>query len=672
MWLPLAQLASVVCISDAVTGAPVVGATVRVGATARVLAGSCVERRATADSAHIARAGFLPQSIAWRAAGDTVRVLLVPVARAPQQLAAQRVVASATPAGAATMVSQDVADARTRGASTTSALLALLPFTQLRTARGETSVSLRGARREQVVMTLDGVPLNDPATGVADVSDIPLAGIGSATVAPGADPVGAGLGATGGVIALTTRAQRLISLQTGAFGTAQLEAASGGTAGDARWQTAVSWRHARNDFAFVNDAGVTPLRETRTNNDEQRAAISASVVRGATQVALLASTSARGMVGPANVRAYDEDRARTDRATLRLQQGLGASLVNVGVRQFTLAYRDPTRPALNSRAQAWAADADWRGALGPGTWRAGAGADGLTATGGITQRRARAFAAYGVERALATRGRLELGARTDAVERLGLQPTGTLGVRWALASVRGVQFGTVARAAQAVRVPTLYDLYFSSPQRLTVKALAPERVTLDASGGFTASVGSLGRSLSGELLAVSRTTRNAIVWFPGNFGWSPANVGRETVRGVEARTAAVLGAWQLDGWLTRYDARLHTNGLVIPTPYVAPVAAGLRTQVTPRLVQQRVTLSANARYVGRRPYTAGPRNPFFELPDVWLVDGAVSHHRSVHRTDVLVTLALDNATIARWQSVRGFPMPGRSWSLGITVEPVRR
>ncbi|MBY0489252.1 MAG: TonB-dependent receptor [Gemmatimonadaceae bacterium] len=666
--LPLAQLASVLCVVDAVTGAPLVGAAVRVGTSTRVWRASCEAVRASGDSVQVRRAGYQPRAIAWRASGDTIVLALWPMGRAPQTLAAQRVVAPAARAGVATAVSQGAADARMRGAGSTSALLTLLPFTQLRTARGETGVSLRGARREQVVMTLDGLPLNDPATGVADVSDIPLAALGSATVAPGADPVGAGLGASGGVIALTTRAQQLVSLQRGAFGATQMEAATAGTVGTARWHAAATWRRAQNDFAFVNDAGVTPVREVRTNNDEARAALSAGVVQGATQLALLASTSERGMVGPANVRSYDHDRARTDRITLRLQQGMHASLASVGVRHFTLAYRDPTRPALDSRAQAWAADADWRGTLGPGTWRAGAGADGLTATGSITQRRTRGFAAYGIERALTTRGQLDVGVRTDAVERLGVQPTGSLGLTWSLATVGGVQLGAVMRGSQAVRVPTLYDLYFSSPQRLTVTTLAPERVTLDASTGITARTGAAERSLSGEVLAVSRTTREAIIWFPGNFGWSPANVGRETLRGLETRAAAVWGAWHADGWLTRYDALLHTNGLRIPTPYVARVAAGVRAQHEHRLA----TLSANARYVGRRPYTAGPRDPFFELPAVWLVDGAVSHHRSVHRTDVLVTLALDNATDARWQSVRGFPMPGRSWSLGITVEPVRR
>jgi hypothetical protein len=36
---------------------------------------------------------------------------------------------------------------------------------------------------------------------------------------------------------------------------------------------------------------------------------------------------------------------------------------------------------------------------------------------------------------------------------------------------------------------------------------------------------------------------------------------------------------------------------------------------------------------------------------------------------LLLTAALDNATDRAWQSVRGFPSPGRAWSVAITLLP---
>jgi outer membrane cobalamin receptor len=671
---PQPQLPRPLCLRDATTAAPLPGASVTPldpPAAARLVRGACTPLDGSTRTVRVERAGYRAQRVRITAAGETLFVALVPIG-APQRLTTQTVTADA-PAGR-TVVTVRANGARARGAGTMNGLLAQLPYTQLRSARGETGVSLRGARREQVVITLDGLPLNDPATGLADVSDLPLASIATASVVPGADPVQAGSGASGGVVALTTSTQRLLSWRTGAFGEQQGEGAWTGALGATRWHGAASWRRARNDFDFTNDAGVAPVRETRVNNDERRAVIAGGLIAPRTQVSVLASTGERGMVGAANVRSYDADRARTDRLLARAQQNIGSTVLGLGARGFSLAYRDPTRPALDTRARVWAADADWRGALAPsrwyrGSWRAGGGVDGLRGTGGVVQQRTRGFLAYAAQRELAgARALVDLGLRTDVIERAGTQPTANLGLTWHLRRAAISRVSAVARAAQAVRVPTLYDLYFSSPQRLFVRTLNPERVTLDASAGFTGGLTHARVMASGEVLVVSRNTRDAIVWFPGNFGWSPANVGRETLRGVEARAALQHGPVSLASWVTSYDAQLLSNGLRIPTPYVPRLASGTQLALT----RGATVVSPNVRYQGRRPYTAGPRNPFFELPAVWLADAAISHHRSARRADVVVTLAIDNVNNARWQSVRGFPMPGRSWSLGITLHPDAR
>ncbi len=665
----LAQSPQFLCIQDASAAAPLSGATVSSldpPAPARLLRGACLPLDATTRTVRVERAGYRAQQVAIATARDTLFVALERLG-APPMLAAQTVTADA-PAGR-TGVTMRANEARERGAGTMNGLLTQLPFTQLRSARGETGLSLRGARREQVVITLDGLPLNDPATGLADISDLPLASIAAATVVPGADPIGAGSGASGGVLALTTAPQQLFAVRGGAFGEQQAEGAWAGASSRLRWHGAASWRQARNDFSFVNDAGARAVNEVRVNNDERRVALTAGVVAPRTQLSVLASAGERGMVGPANVRANDADRARTDRLLVRAQQSVGGTVGSVGLRWFGLAYRDPTRPALDTRARAWAIDADWRGSMGPGHWRAGIGSDGLRGSGALTQQRARAFLSYAAQRQLGARGLADLGLRTDVIEGVGAQPTASMGLNWRVrertTATGSARLAAVARVAQAVRVPTLYDLYFSSPQRLVIRSLDPERVTLDASAGLTASHSRGALRASGDLQWVSRETRNAIVWFPGNFGWSPANVGRETLRGVEARGALHYRAATISGWLTSYDAILQSNGLRIPTPYVPRLASG--TQVV--FAHRATSLSTNLRHQDRRPFTAGPRNPVFELPAVWLADGALSHHRSVRRTDVMVTLAVENATDVRWQSVRGFPMPGRSWSVGLTFQP---
>jgi outer membrane cobalamin receptor len=699
--------ATTVCVTDARTRAPVVGAEVMVrpiasmhrpsSAATRRLEGACsVVRVNPTDSVHVARAGYTPRVVAGAQAagdirrdGDTLWVSLLPRDATSAERAAQRLAPLLVMAARAANASADMsgtgrtagrtsatlttADARIAGASTVNAMLALMPYTNLRTARGETGLSLRGARREQVAITLDGMPLNDPATGMADVSDLPLAGLQSATVALGADPVGAGAGATGGVLALTSSAQRVASVRRGAFGQRAMEGAWHAQTAGALWHASAAWRNAANDFTFVNDAGAAPQRETRINNDEQRTTASLGVIGSRAQVSLLGSTSERGMVGPANVRSYDADRARTDRLLVRAQAGLRGTVLVAGVRRLSLRYVDPTRPALDARAVAWAADGEWRGALHDVAWRIGMGADRLAATGGITQQRRRGFAA--VQRAWRATGEdrwtIDISARADVIEGSGVRPTASVGAERRVARL-GAQSQLVAfgRAAQAVRVPTLYDLYFSSPQRLFVRALSPERVDLDVSSGLRMVAGTPRRRASVEGALVARNTRDAIVWFPGNFGWSPANVGVERLRGVESRAELAVGIVAASAWITAYDAVLSTGGLRIPTPYVPRVAGGAQLQLN--TAAQHATIVW--RGTGARPYTAGPRNPDFELAALSLVDLTVAQqlralpHWPWPRLDALVAFSLENAADASWQSVRGFPSPGRAWAMSFTLQ----
>lgn len=672
------------CVRDATTDAPIVGGTLRLLPSSAVhrARGDCETLVQGADTAVVVtRLPYVSATVSLHDRQRRVTVHLQSRMASPTLLAAQRVTAerNAMPLAGRNEASLSADEARVRGVTGMNGLLTQLPYTALRSARGESGLSLRGARREQVVVTLDGLPLNDPATGLADVSDVPLVAVQSVVVAPGSDPVAAGLGATGGVLALTTASQRLLSLRSGAFGALGVEGGWSGQGLGARWHAAAAHRSAQNDFRFVNDGGVAPISETRTNNDEQRTALTLGAISERMQVTVLASTGERGMVGAANVRAYDADRSRTTRVNVRTQASVGGTVTVAGVRWFELAYRDPTRPALDTRARAWAADVEWRGRAPVGAWRSGAGADGLTGTGNVQQRRARGFAAWAWERPAQTAARPEarpdtrldadLGVRVDVVERSGVQPTAGVGASWRITGTRaGSHLRLVSRAAQAVRVPTLYDLYFSSPQRLTVRALSPERVTLDASIGVQGAVQHTRGRVTGEVLAVSRDTRDAIIWFPGNFGWSPANVGRERLRGMESRVDFAFSTLAAGVWGTWYESSLLSGGLTIPTPYVPRASGGAQLQW--RLgADARTAVSGNLRVQGRRPFTAGPRNPLFELPAVRVLDMALSRRITVAHVDALVSTGIDNVTDSRWQSVRGFPMPGRAWSVALTVQP---
>jgi outer membrane receptor protein involved in Fe transport len=118
-------------------------------------------------------------------------------------------------------------------------------------------------------------------------------------------------------------------------------------------------------------------------------------------------------------------------------------------------------------------------------------------------------------------------------------------------------------------------------------------------------------------------------------------------------------------WYTGYRTELRSGSLLIPTPYVPRHAMALNGtwRIGPHAV------STNMRYQGRRPFTAGPSNPLFELPAVTIADIAWSRRHAFARVEALWSLTLDNVTNVQWQSVRGFPMPGRGWSAALTLAP---
>jgi hypothetical protein len=82
----------------------------------------------------------------------------------------------------------------------------------------------------------------------------------------------------------------------------------------------------------LNSAGAVPQRETRINNDEQRTTASLGVMARRLELLLLASHGERGMVGPANVRSADADRAVTSRQLLRAQTTVAGTTLLSGVR----------------------------------------------------------------------------------------------------------------------------------------------------------------------------------------------------------------------------------------------------------------------------------------------------------------------------------------------------
>ena len=139
------------------------------------------------------------------------------------------------------------------------------------------AVSIRGSTAEQVMVYLDGVPLNRAAGGAVNLADIPLAQVERIEVYRGMTPASLPQASIGGAILIQTRAPKgpfggdgYVGL--GSYHSGEFSAGFGGEKGRGGWRIAADGGTSDGDFPFWDDNG-TPDDPTddgvvaRVNND---------------------------------------------------------------------------------------------------------------------------------------------------------------------------------------------------------------------------------------------------------------------------------------------------------------------------------------------------------------------------------------------------------------------
>lgn len=141
------------------------------------------------------------------------------------------------------------------------------------------TVSIRGSTPDQVMVLMDGVPLNSPLGGGFDLADVPLAGVESIEVHRGFTPASLGAASIGGAVNIRTRRPRdggrdglHGSLAYGSFGTAEAAALGTAATGPMRWVLSGSGFTSRGDFTYLDNNGTELVTSddtytTRINNE---------------------------------------------------------------------------------------------------------------------------------------------------------------------------------------------------------------------------------------------------------------------------------------------------------------------------------------------------------------------------------------------------------------------
>ncbi|MBA3888966.1 MAG: TonB-dependent receptor [Gemmatimonadaceae bacterium] len=610
------------------------------------------------DTLHVRRLGYRGASHVLLAEGPVV----IAMQRAAVPLPAVEARAAAGSQGR-TVVTGDAAEARILGGSSAGDLAATLPFVGVRMVSGRTALSVRGSRPEQVLVTLDGIPLNDPATGTADLADIPLAALGGVSVAFGTSGAVHGSGATGGVMALHSGTGTIVAGQVGAYGNRAVEGAWTNAGAAGRIRIGGAFATGDDDFSFRNVAAAAPADtvERRRNNDFQRASGFLTAAASRWQLLVLHGETERGLVGPMNVRAFDGDRGRTARSVARVATTAGPVDLHASARHVAARYDGGAgaHPAFRVRARSLGVAAAM-----PVAWLALESGASIDRVDGSTLARSSRSAAFAGAHAVRDLGRLRASGalRLDVVERsMGrLSPS--------LVVERPGAVTLAARVGQGFRVPTFYDIYFASPQRITVQPLVPERVALDAEVRASADAGCGGVcSVQAAVSLFERRTHDAIVWFPGNVGWSPQNVPEERARGGEVQVAMRRPGVTAKAWGGSYHTMLWDGFLEMRTPYVPYWAGGGVINSDGEHLSTRIQVT----YTGRRPFVTGPAIAELELPQVTVVALGIQRHQATERGLLTITLSVDDLLDVRPEFVRRYPTAGRRWTAGLSLSPRR-
>ena len=559
-------------------------------------------------------------------------------------------------------------------------------------------LQLRGAGGDQVLVLLDGTPINSPLTGVADLSTVDLESIARIVVIPGAQSARYGPQALGGVVVLESPVQTVATSAAtagmGAWSTAETSVAgSRGFGND--WSLSGGARWRRSNGAFTYD--VPDFRgggeATRENSAFSHAGGDFRITRrGGANTSLRAHLSDVERGSPGTI-AQPSLTARQHHRRYGLSVGIesdgttpGSSLggsVRSSIQWQRAEYADPAPPfgrAYDTRTRVRRAELAlevwWSGGTAPPpvdvlALRFGLHAARLDVESNVLSSPAVSLDELGAW-ARAGRGwelgrgvHLDLGAgvradRYESVDGATVSPA-------VEATLTRARFTLDLRWGRGFSPPGLGDLFFQEGVLVEPNPdLGPERIR----GELTATVAqrwSLGPA-SGELrtTAYRADLDGMILWFPDHrFVWSPDNydVARRGLEIVATTDLAALG----------HTHSVTANAAWSEVEYTGAVLDGqvaYRPRFTADLavvvgLPAEITLNPSATHVGERRTVPG--SPLNGLAAYTLLGVGIAVPFELAGRAARLDLALSNLLDERAALLVDYPLPGRGWSVRIRI-----
>lgn len=543
-------------------------------------------------------------------------------------------------------------------------------------------VAIRGSSANEVLVVVDGVPINSVITGDADLSRITLETVERVTVLPGAQSARYGGRALAGVVVIDTRrgdgdvsataalsawGERSVGLSLGRIGSTDALRVGGSVTGD--------YRDIRGDFSYpvpdVRGGGTAHRLNAGVRSGNILTTGSLDGDAGSVQLRAEWQETSRGLAGSIvqpSATGHEKESRITGGLDGRWLTGRLAWTGDADLAHEHAAFADPSPPfgvAFDDAVDATSARLSTTSSFGS----AALGAEARTLDVSSTTlapdapHRQELLGLWTNLHASQARGRVivdaDAGARLDW-DSLISGPTAS--PRAGLTASYG-QASLSAFAGGAYAPPSLADQFFH--EGVLVRAnpsLQPERVHREVE--LRAAVRDLSAgpvNVSGEAAAYRADVTGMILWLPNfQFIWSPSNfnvhrAGWELSGGVVART---IGA----------DLRGSVSGSDVT--YAGPVLSGqvayrprTTANVTAGLTRGGARVEVTSRYVGDRRTVAGSALNVLEPYSLTDIKLALPLMRAAWWIDA--TLGIENLFDRPASMLVDYPFPGRTWTIAL-------
>ncbi len=546
---------------------------------------------------------------------------------------------------------------------------------------GVASLSFRGTGANHTLIDWNGININSPMLGQADLSIIPTGLIDDIQIFFGGASMQLNNGGIGGIVNLETKPVwkkgTLISLNSGAGSFGDYSGLLKVRTGSTHFQSVTKsyFRSAENNFRYLTDDGVESVWKTRTNSQFSNRGFSQEVYyrtsRNVASARVWYESSNRSLPSSNSEKQFDESLRMM--VNDNISRGSKSYFITLAGLLERLNYSDLGIDSRNL-SKTFVFKAGRKSQPGEYTKLDISVNNELYAVNSnnylkVPKHDVATFTAL-LERACVDKFGMTILVREILNDFKFLIPDFSGGVQFRITDDK--DYYLKANISRNSRIPTMNDLYWpviGNPDLKNEYAWVYE-LNYEMSQKITPAI-----SLKSNLSVFRNSIKDMIQWNPGpDMIWTVYNLSRVNSTGLETAVSLVYSLNKLSGRLNAGYSL--TNSILKASPIAGTGSIGKQLIYVPvnqangsiKISYAGIYSSWGAIFSGRR-YTATDNSHF--LPYYIINNTSVGYRLPLNNNSIDLNLNINNLFGFNYESVANYPMPGRSYSIKILFQFIK-